>query len=199
VTGLDLLLITKKAIETTVRELECEWKKDPGSTLCVNGKTLAHDKIRTLLRWATNARNNSYAPYSHFNVGAAILAGNLAGDLTIVDGSNVENAAYSPTLCAECAAAAKAVNEGFRRFHACAVVGGLDSSMSEGARKAAAGEYVTPCGRCRQVLNEFESDSSCMIIVAKDSGEVLLTTLDCLLPAGFGPANLGIDPLLYKP
>ena len=108
----------------------------------------------------------------------------------------MENAAYSPTFCAECTAAVKAVSDGYRRFRAYAVVGGFDDSMPQSLRDAAANDYITPCGRCRQVTKEFEEDP-CMVIVAKDTGLILITTLEFLLPVGFGPKSLGVNAFSY--
>ncbi len=193
-TALELLFRAGKATEIHERELT---KVRPGlDAFEVNGKTLRRRTVLEMIHDARAARELSYAPYSHFNVGAAVLAENQRGFFAIKSGCNIENAAYSPTFCAECTAAVKAVSEGFRRFHAYAVVGGFDDSMPQELRDAAANDYITPCGRCRQVTKEFEVDP-CMVIVAKDAGQILLTTLEFLLPAGFGPKSIGADPASY--
>jgi cytidine deaminase len=190
--SLDLLLLANKAQEIQEHELI-----NGSKTLEVNGGKLSYETAYQMICEARAAREYSYAPYSHFNVGAAILAARKDDTRTIKSGCNVENAAYSPTFCAECTAAVKAVSEGFRLFHAYAVVGGFDESMPQALRDAAADDYITPCGRCRQVTKEFESES-CLVIVAKDTGKILVTTLEYLLPVGFGPRTLGIDVNVYS-
>src|SRR3989344_8812808 len=122
-------------------------------TLGINGVLLETATIVELIDRARAAREHSYAPYSHFNVGAAILAGNIKGERLIVGGCNVENAAYGSTVCAERTAAFSAVKEGFRRVYAYAVVGGFDDSTPRRLRAIAQRGYVTPCGPCQQVTN----------------------------------------------
>ena len=95
-----------------------------------------------LMQAAAEARKTAYAPYSHFLVGAALLT----ADGRVYTGCNVENAAYTPTNCAERTAFFKAVSEGVRNFEAIAIVGG--------PRDGACGA-CTPCGVCRQVMSEF--------------------------------------------
>lgn len=165
-------------------------------TIEINGVSLEVPTVIELIDRARAAREYSYAPYSRFNVGAAILAGNKTGERRIFGGCNVENAAYGSTVCAERTASFKAVSEGFRKFFAYAVVGGFDDSKPGKLRKLAQRSYITPCGPCRQVTNEFEADP-CVVILARDGGEVLLTTLDYLLPSGFGPRSLGIEAGSY--
>lgn len=91
---------------------------------------------------ATEARKNAYAPYSDFRVGAALLT--KGGK--VYTGCNIENAAYTPTNCAERTAFFKAVSEGERDFEAIAIVGGKGEEPSE---------FCAPCGVCRQVMAEF--------------------------------------------
>ena len=122
---------------------------------------------KTLLREAMKAREFSYSPYSKFKVGAALLS--LDG--RIFTGCNIENSAYSPTLCAERCAIAKAVSEGARDFVAIAVVGPEDSE-------------TTPCGVCRQVLYEF-CDESLPILCGGTDTHYSEMTLGELLPKGF--------------
>lgn len=119
----------------------------------------------------------SYAPYSHFKVGAALLT--EAGKL--YTGCNIENAAYTPTNCAERTAFFKAVSEGERDFRAICIVGGMDGVPVE---------YAAPCGVCRQVMMEFCRPDDFQIILATGREKYEIFTLRALLPAGFGPANL---------
>ena len=120
----------------------------------------------------------SYAPYSHWNVGAALLAKNG----TIITGCNIENAAYTPTNCAERTAFFKAVSEGIREFAAIAVVGGPDYTVKD---------YCAPCGVCRQVMMEFCDPKKFYVIIAKSEDAYMVYTLEEMLPMGFGPKNLG--------
>lgn len=134
-------------------------------------------QIQTLIRAAFAAREYSYAPYSRFKVGAALLA----ADGTVYTGCNIENAAYTPTVCAERTALFKAVSEGKRTFYAIAIVGSLEERKNE--------RITSPCGVCRQALYEF-GGPSLRVILAKSEEDYLLTTLGELLPQGFGPKNL---------
>jgi cytidine deaminase len=124
-----------------------------------------------LVAAATAARERAYAPYSRFQVGAALLddAGRVHA------GANVENASYGLTVCAERSAIFAAVSGGVRRFVALAVV----TSISPPA---------TPCGACRQVLREFAPDLE--IVTANLAGERRFTDLATLLPESFGPEAL---------
>lgn len=136
--------------------------------------------IRTLIAAAYDARKLSYTPYSHYRVGAALLT----GDGQIITGCNIENAAYTPTNCAERTAFFKAVSEGIRDFRAIAVVG---SPESDGDVLT---QYAYPCGVCRQVMMEFCSPSDFQIIVAKSLEDYRVMALREILPDGFGPDNL---------
>ena len=122
---------------------------------------------KALLRAAMEARKFAYAPFSHFYVGAALLS----TDGRIFTGCNIENSAYSPTLCAERCAVAKAVSEGVRDFVAIAVVGPEDSE-------------TTPCGVCRQVLYEF-CDESLVVLCGGTDLHYTETMLGELLPKAF--------------
>lgn len=114
----------------------------------------------------------SYVPYSKFPVGAALLC----KDGTVFTGCNVENAAYGSCICAERTALTKAVSEGHRDdFEAIAIAG-----RSE--------DYCWPCGSCRQMLYEFAPDLK--VYVARGDGDYFETTLDQLMPHGFGPKSL---------
>jgi len=124
----------------------------------------------SLIAKAMEARKKSYAPYSCFAVGAALLA--KSGH--IYTGCNVENASYGLSICAERVAVFKAVSEGERDFEAIAIV------TEKG---------VAPCGACRQVLMEFGEDTQ--VIVANGAGEYRVFTLQELLPEAFTPKHLG--------
>ena len=128
-----------------------------------------------LVEAAKAATYNSYSPYSHFSVGAAVRLEN--GE--IVQGSNQENAAYSPTICAERCATSCAIAAGERRFKAIAI--------------AAEKQAAWPCGICRQVLREFACDLDMPVIIGKAGSEYMVKTLGELLPESFGPEDLGIQ------
>lgn len=134
--------------------------------------------VMELIKSAIEARKKSYAPYSGYMVGAALLT----NDLRIYQGCNIENAAFTPTICAERTALFKAVSEGVQRFKAIAVVG------------SPAGEELTqfsyPCGVCRQALREFVNPKTFVVIVAKSTEEYELYTLEELLPHSFGRENV---------
>lgn len=133
-----------------------------------------------LVAAAREASKGAYAPYSRFHVGAALAF----ADGSVVTGANVENASYGLSLCAETVAVANALNHGRHGgLVAVAVVGGRDGTVSE---------PVTPCGRCRQVLNEIaqlgQTDPLVWCAGARDLREWRLSEL---LPDAFGPASLG--------
>lgn len=129
-----------------------------------------------LMNKAAKARENSYAPYSGFRVGAALLM----EDGAIVTGCNVENASYGLCNCAERTAFFKALSEGKKDFLAIAITGGLQEE-SEG---------VFPCGACRQVMREFCDPDSFRILVRGKDGAIEEYRLEELLPHSFGPGNL---------
>lgn len=131
-----------------------------------------------LVKQAFLAREKSYAPYSRFRVGAALLT----ADGAIYTGCNIENAAYTPTNCAERTAFFKAVSEGERDFVAIAIVGGTEGAGQLG--------LCAPCGVCRQVMQEFCSQKEFRIILAESGTKYRSFTLEELLPLGFGPENL---------
>ena len=133
--------------------------------------------IEKLIDTALAQLDFSYAPYSGFNVGAALLAKNQA----VYTGCNIENAAYTPTNCAERTAFFKAVSEGVRDFEAICIVGGKNQKATD---------YTAPCGVCRQVMMEFCNPKIFKIILAIDRENYRIFTLDDMLPQGFGPANL---------
>lgn len=126
---------------------------------------------------AVSAMKNSYSPYSGYRVGAALLT--ESGK--IFSGCNIENSAFSPTVCAERVAIFKAVSEGEKRFSAIAVAGGKDGSIQ--------GEFP-PCGVCRQVMAEFCSPDFKILAVSNSDGDYSEHTLSELLPMSFSPENL---------
>ena len=138
---------------------------------------IGKERIQELIREAKEKMSLAYAPYSHFKVGAALLT--KAGK--IYTGCNIENAAYTPTNCAERTAFFKAVSEGEREFAAICIAGGMDGTITD---------YVAPCGVCRQVMTEFCSPEEFQIILAKSEEDYQIYTLKDLFPAGFGPENL---------
>lgn len=127
---------------------------------------------RELVERALEMRRFSYAPYSHFRVGAALEC----EDGSVYTGCNVENAAYGSSLCAERTALVKAVSQGRRRFVRLAVAG--DSA-----------DYCWPCGACRQMLREFGTDLE--VLAANREGAYVAISLEELLPHSFGPETLG--------
>ena len=131
-----------------------------------------------LLALARRARENAYAPYSGFAVGAALLG----ADGRVYTGCNVENAAYPVACCAERTALFHAVAEGAREFAAIAVAGGRVGDN--------AGESCPPCGVCRQALAEFCDQETFRVYLAAPGGGVEETTLGALLPRAFARANL---------
>ncbi len=133
--------------------------------------------VQKMIALATEQLNYSYAPYSNFKVGAALLT--KAGKL--YTGCNIENAAYTPTNCAERTAFFKAVSEGEREFQAICIVGGKDGVLTE---------YAAPCGVCRQVMMEFCNPETFQIILATGREQYEIFTLKEMLPLGFGPDNL---------
>lgn len=130
---------------------------------------------------ALEAREYAYAPYSEYLVGAALLF----PDGSIVTGSNIENASYGATVCAERCAVFKAVSSGKKDPVAIAIAGGPRSEREE------LSDYAYPCGMCRQVLREFADPSAFKIIVARSIKDHKEYTLEELLPESFGPDKLG--------
>ena len=147
---------------------------------------LSENQCRLLCRSAIDSRARSYCPYSHFAVGAALLC----SDGTIYNGCNIENAAYSPSICAERTAFSKAVSEGQRHFSAIAIAGGPQdaASLSEDENSSLLLPECPPCGVCRQILREFGPDMR-VLVGAPEQGWTE-TTLEALLPHSFGPEDL---------
>ncbi len=121
-----------------------------------------------LIKLAIEEVNNSYSPYSKFKVGAAILT--TTGK--VFTGCNIENSAYSPSICAERVAIFKAISEGYKEFDKIAIVGGNLN------------EYCPPCGVCRQVMYEFVNDNF-KIILGTNSLKYKEYSIKELLPEGF--------------
>ena len=129
--------------------------------------------ILELISEAYKAKEYSYAPYSNFHVGAALCTDSGR----IYRGCNIENAAYSPTNCAERTAFFKAVSEGERQFSGIAIVGDKE-------------EYLAPCGVCRQVMMEFCDPKEFQVILAKNPMDYQVYTLEELFPGAFSANDL---------
>jgi len=126
-----------------------------------------------LIERAADAASRAYSPYSRFRVGAAIVTD--GGE--IVTGANIENAAFGATVCAETNAITTAAASGVRRIATVGVVC-LD------------GDPCTPCGNCRQVMREF---GVTRVVMRGRNGDILVMSLDALLPASFGPEALAAE------
>jgi cytidine deaminase len=129
--------------------------------------------VGELLDAARGMVATAYVPYSGFPVGAAVLT----EDGSIVTGVNVENASYGLTCCGERNAVFTAVGQGHRTIRAVAI----STPRAPGA---------TPCGACRQVLNEFKPEDRPLAIILDGPDGPILTDLETLLPAAFGPRDL---------
>ena len=138
-------------------------------------KRLTQQEIDRLLDLAEEARDHSYAPYSKYNVGAALLT----ADGQVYQGCNIENAGFTPTVCAERTAFFKAVYDGHRAFQAIAVI-------------ATGEEMGFPCGVCRQVMAEFCDKDFIIITANKDRTKVDVSDFETLLPHSFGPKDLDV-------
>ena len=136
---------------------------------------LTQQEIDRLLDLAEEARDHSYAPYSKYHVGAALLT----ADGHVYQGCNIENAAFTPTNCAERTAFFKAVYDGHRAFKAIAVI-------------ATGEEMGFPCGVCRQVMAEFCDRDFIIITANKDRSKVDVSPFETLLPHSFGPKDLDV-------
>lgn len=133
---------------------------------------------KMLISRAQKARERAYAPYSGFSVGAALLA----KDGGVFEGCNIENASYTPTVCAERTAFFKAISAGTRAFAAIAIVGGPKDEKR--------GKLCPPCGVCRQVMREFCDPDTFRVILAADEEHYRTVLLKDLLPMSFGPEDL---------
>lgn len=132
---------------------------------------LSQETIQALAAAAAGARKNSYSPYSRFKVGAAVLS----EDGQIYTGTNIENASYGLTVCAERNALFKAVGEGKRKFIALAVC--TDPVPGD--------DFGTPCGACRQVMTEFMEQDATILLVSSDGEKVLQKQLKDFMPFPF--------------
>lgn len=143
-------------------------------------------RVVQLIGAAREAMANAHAPYSRFAVGAAVRL----TDGAIVTGCNFENASYGLSLCAETVALASVNAQGrLADVEAIAVVGGAMGGGEEA--------IVTPCGRCRQIMNEAEQMAGRPIAIhcaTPDGDRVLTLSVADLLPYAFGPKDLGIVP-----
>ena len=136
---------------------------------------LTQQEIDRLLDLAEEARDHSYAPYSKYHVGAALLT----ADGQVYQGCNIENAAFTPTNCAERTAFFKAVYDGHRAFKAIALI-------------ATGEDMVFPGGVCRQVMAEFCDRDFIIITANKDRSKVDVSPFETLLPHSFGPKDLDV-------
>lgn len=134
---------------------------------------------KELIKQAIAAREGAYSPYSHFQVGAALLT----AEGRMYSGCNIENASYSATCCAERTALFNAVSHGERKVSAIAIVG---------APEGAPLDYCPPCGVCRQALSEF-SDDGTVVILAKSESDYKVYSIGELLPLHFGSDSLRQD------
>lgn len=125
--------------------------------------------VDKLIQASHAVRKNAYTPFSHFNVGAALLC----DDGSVYCGCNIENSSYSPTICAERAAFASALSAGKRKFVAIAIT-------SDGTD-----DYISPCGVCRQFMYEFCHDGNFSVIMTNKKGAYIVKRLEELLPYGF--------------
>ena len=130
---------------------------------------------KELMALAVEARKMSYSPYSNFRVGAALLG--KSGKVYL--GCNIENAAYTPTNCAERTAVFKAVSEGEKEFTAIAIVGGRGETIAD---------FCAPCGVCRQVLAEFCDEDFRLVLGNPD--QIKIYTFAEILPLSFGKNDL---------
>lgn len=131
---------------------------------------------RALLALAEEARKSAYSPYSGITVGAALLT----ADGKVYKGANIENASYSPTICAERVAFFKAINEGEREFLAIAIAGGEKDKPSKAD--------FPPCGVCRQVMGEFCGKE--FIVIWGNGEKITNKTLAEMMPFSFDNTNL---------
>jgi len=127
---------------------------------------------RKLAKIAIDARENAYVPYSNFKVGAAVVM----EDDSIYTGCNIENASYGATNCAERTAIYKAVSEGHKKIKAIAIVGDMST-------------HTYPCGICRQVIVEFATNDT-KIILVKNEEDYIIKTMDEILPGAFTKEDL---------
>lgn len=156
--------------------------QNKGELIAKSAKQLPSDEvmndslIQEMIKEAIQMLKKSYAPYSGFHVGAALLTKSKK----IYTGCNIENATFTPTNCAERTAFFKAVSEGEQEFIGIAVVGGKHGEISD---------YCPPCGVCRQVMMEFTDPKKFIVILARSENDYWAYTLEDLLPMGFSGKN----------
>ncbi|RZM35694.1 MAG: cytidine deaminase [Sphingomonas sp.] len=147
------------------------------------------DQAIQLVAAARDASRNAHAPYSRFAVGAAVLL----DDGTVITGANFENASYGLSLCAETVAIATASAAG--RLRDIVAIGVIGGAMDADGR-ATGSSPVSPCGRCRQVINEAAQMGARDLPVhcgAAEGDAIRTYTVSELLPDAFGPADLGVS------
>lgn len=159
-----------KQEQDKMHNLVCQEKGE----LLAKNELVSRSVIKLLIRDAKEAMEKAYAPYSNFKVGSALLTVKQK----VYKGCNIENAAYSPTNCAERTAFYKAISEGEKDFAAIAIVGGKNGILQD---------YCPPCGVCRQVMREFVDPRKFLVIIARSEDDYLVFFLEELLPMGFGP------------
>ena len=130
-------------------------------------------KINKMYKIALQYKQNAYTPYSHYKVGCCVkdIEGNYYG------GCNIENASFSPTICAERTAISKMVSEGFKLIDTILIIGDSD--------------FTYPCGVCRQVIKEFSNEDT-KIIIAKNENEYKIYNIEDLLPHGFSGDDVNV-------
>lgn len=141
---------------------------------------ITKEKERELMKLAIEASENSYSPYSNFQVGAAILT----DEGEIFTGANIENASYGATICAERTAAVKSISSGSKHFVAIGIFGKNKIGETE--------DLSYPCGICRQFLNEF-AVSDMVVLVGRSEEDYEKYLLSELLPKSFGPEKLNLS------
>ena len=148
-----------------------------------SGRELTEKIKACLIEEAMNVLPNSYAPYSHYNVAAAVLMSSGK----IYTGVNIESALLTCTVCAERNAIHHAAAKGERRIIAIAIVGGPHTEDEQDLEQH---DYCTPCGVCRQVMMDFADPETMAIICAKSASDYKEWTLAEMLPESFGPEDL---------
>lgn len=156
-------------------------------------QTVRYKQLNKLQREALDAASqvlkNSYNPYSHFYVGATLIA----QDGQLISGTNFENAAYGSTICAERSAVLRANAMGIRKFSGIAIIARGENFETT--------EVTGPCGSCGQVLYEISQVSGCdlqVILSTSKKDLIIFSTIKELLPLAFGPIDLGIDIARYQ-
>ena len=157
-----------------ILELDSEAQKKAYYLNYIKENKMDKQSCLDLINNAILARENAYAPYSKYRVGAALLSN--SGEVFL--GCNIENSAYSETVCGERVAFFSAISKGVRDFKAIAIVGGKDKICS----------FASPCGACRQVMQEFCKDGFKVILF--DGKDIKTYTLSELLPSCFNSSNL---------